>query len=234
MDRLSQPSINEMRRTHWRTPTSWPGRYSTECNDYMTVLCWLSPDRDIMNFSLGASPTAGRRRSPLKIWCSTLGLGSRERWLDIRGVATGCCRLPVGWFSLRGPWSLLPPILPLDGRGYLNWGCDLRLELLPESPGVILLQESCGGPIGRDPQATYTWMEWGWGFVPHQLNAPRLTRPKKLTNFWWKNRFVSSTTLRIRLIYHRVTIFCSQNWKMQWKEVFTMTFQPFKQLWHRC
>ena len=47
-------------------------------------------------------------------------------------------------------------------------------------------------------------------FVPHQLNAPP-QKTKKVNEFLMKNRFVSWTTLRIRLIYHRVTIFCSQN-----------------------
>ena len=43
-------------------------------------------------------------------------------------------------------------------------------------------------------------------FVPHQLNAPP-HKTKKVNEFLIKNRFVSLTTLRIRLIYHRVTIF---------------------------
>ena len=47
-------------------------------------------------------------------------------------------------------------------------------------------------------------------FVPHQLNAPP-HKTKKVNEFFMKNRFVSLTTLRIRLIYHRVTTFCSQN-----------------------
>ena len=47
-------------------------------------------------------------------------------------------------------------------------------------------------------------------FAPHQLNAPP-HKIKKVNEFLMKKRFVSSTTLRIRLIYHHVTIFCSQN-----------------------
>ena len=48
------------------------------------------------------------------------------------------------------------------------------------------------------------------GFVPHQLNAPP-HKTKKVNEFLMKKRNLSSTTLRIRLIYHHVTIFYFQN-----------------------
>ena len=38
-------------------------------------------------------------------------------------------------------------------------------------------------------------------FVPHQLNAPP-HKTKNVNEFLMKKRFLSSTTLRIRLIYH--------------------------------
>ena len=44
-------------------------------------------------------------------------------------------------------------------------------------------------------------------FVPHQLNAPP-HKTKKVNEILMKIRSVLTTTLRIRLIYHRVTIFC--------------------------
>ena len=46
-------------------------------------------------------------------------------------------------------------------------------------------------------------------FVPHQLNAPP-QNTKKVNEFLMKKQ-ICVTNLRIRLIYHRVTIFCSQN-----------------------
>lgn len=47
-----------------------------------------------------------------------------------------------------------------------------------------------------------------------------------------QNRFFSSFTLRIRLIYDHVTLFCFLNWKLSRKKRFIMIFQPFKQQDH--
>lgn len=49
-------------------------------------------------------------------------------------------------------------------------------------------------------------------------NAPP-HKTKKVREFKWKNRF------RILLIYHHVAIFCFLNWKLPWKERFTIIFE---------
>ena len=70
-------------------------------------------------------------------------------------------------------------------------------------------------------------------FLLHDNVPPHMT--KNANEFLMKKQIcVIDHPPYIILIYHRVTIFCSQKWKLQWKELLTMTFQPFKQLRHRC
>ena len=70
-------------------------------------------------------------------------------------------------------------------------------------------------------------------FFPHQLNAPP-HKTKKVNEFWIKKQICVMDYPPYSPDLSSCDYFLFPKLKLQCKELFTMMFQPFNQLWHRC